>query len=700
MDTSKLDDCLVAANPRATPANLDALLAELKRNAPLPPEIAEKCDMLWEGWNESGLSIEQANFCFAVAALQSADSPQLRKIMTGAVKRLLPPYLTHNPVIRAIGVRDTGMPLSEAARRMHQLMMLKVGLSLFLPTSRRWGIAGAVDGINATLAVTGFGGMGGGLSIPLESVLKEAVLLNPSPDLLKLAGASTNPCDSNRFRTIISRQAVTPIDDAMMQLMAQSGCASHLAGDAFAKYWSAATPAAGATGERRSCDGRSLKEIDLLLSAEEKAAAGKLTDDEAAKFRTFFERLKAESARRDGKLLGLIVGKISERANASQMETMFAPLLNKAPFWPENPAMASLPSLEVWGELPSKTLDQIAAVTAMSFPEEYLAACALRLPLKALNSICEQVSFETLLDTVKRFRGCSADLMLWIWKNRKKHQSDQLLALVNLENTVRILGSEDPPKAWGAARRELRAMLLDKEDFQTRLIEGAGDNPSLFSAILQSALFLSSGERQSLMVKLARLSDNFRLHLESGAGQKILTAGIGKQEPVAAPVNEPSYTSVKSHKALMDELDDIINVQVPENREALRVARAHGDFRENSEYDAAKERRNHLSRRRSELERELANIQPVIMAQVKVDKTAVIGSVIEIEFNDGAKEKHYLLGAWDGQPERNFLSYRTVLGKAVLNRAIGETFDAPGGRKGKLVSVSALPAELIAELDA
>ena len=135
--------------------------------------------------------------------------------------------------------------------------------------------------------------------------------------------------------------------------------------------------------------------------------------------------------------------------------------------------------------------------------------------------------------------------------------------------------------------------------------------------------------------------------------------------------------------------------------EALKVARAHGDFRENSEFDAAKERRNFLSRRRSELERELARIQPINLRAIKVEDSAVIGSEIELRYDDGEAEVYQLLGAWDGDPERKFLSYRTRLGAAVLNRRQGETFEGAGRPQmhagcGSSLSLS---AEIIAELD-
>ena len=70
------------------------------------------------------------------------------------------------------------------------------------------------------------------------------------------------------------------------------------------------------------------------------------------------------------------------------------------------------------------------------------------------------------------------------------------------------------------------------------------------------------------------------------------------------------------------------------------------------------------------------------------------------EFAGGKVEKYYLLGAWDGDPDRRFLSYRTRLGKAVLNCRIGDSFAGPDGKDAELLSVRTLPAEIITELDA
>ena len=241
---------------------------------------------------------------------------------------------------------------------------------------------------------------------------------------------------------------------------------------------------------------------------------------------------------------------------------------------------------------------------------------------------------------------------------------------------------------------------MDNAEFQEYLINDAG--AMKITAALQGALFLSSGERQSLVVKLARVSKELQAHLESGAGQKILQAGMSQKEQKAAAAannNEPTYTSNVSHRRLMQELDDIIKIHRPENREALKTARAHGDFRENSEFDAAKERRNFLTRRQNELERELMFIQPINIRNVEVGNVAVIGSKVTIENEDGSQEVHYLLGAWDGDPDKNYLSYKTRLGQAIYNREKGEKIEKPNGSTATIVNIEPLEESVLKDMD-
>jgi len=702
MNSSAFEDLILTAVERPDKAvccELTKAVEEMKR--PLSEEVSGKLELLWEGWS-GALSDVQASFCITAASCGAADTPLFRKVFATAVKRLLPPYLNGTPVMRALGVRDDKRPPIEVAARLRRLLALKVGMILFLPSTKRWAVAGTVEAINGTLPVTGFAGSGGAARLPLEIVLPEAVLLNPGTELLRLVEPLAKPLPSEMLRGALARRAVFELDDDMMRQMAHAGCARGLDPVAFEAWWKggAATPTASAGG-RRSCDGRSIKEMALLLADEAKAGAGKFSSDEAAAFSAFFTKLKPDTAAREEKTLAEIVGTVFTRLDGTGAPEVFSPLVGKASFWPADPSGTALKSLAVWGDISTKVMEPLSRASFAVLSPEVLSALVMKLPLKALNCFAPHLDAGVLLDTVCRYRNCGADIMMWVWKNRKKLPDIELLDLINIENVTRTLASEEPPKEWGPARRELRQMLMDDEAFQTRLLEAAAGNVEMVCTILQGSLFLSSGERQSLIVKLARLSPSLRSQLESGAGSRIVNSDKKKGGDVPeVPVDNGLYTSVKSQKALAAELEDIINVQIPENREALKTARAHGDFRENSEFDAAKERRNHLSRRRNELERDLALVHPVLMRQVKVADEAVIGCEIELEYDDGETEVYQLLGAWDGDPQRKFLSYRARLGAAVLHRKVGESFAAPGGRKCKLVAVRELADALKAELDA
>lgn len=700
MDKAKFDELVLAVAAKAARAQIDALSAELKNAGnPLPETISASLNVLWENWGGKELDTASAEFCMLAASCGVADSPEFRKLLVNATKTLLTNDLGHNPVMRALGVRDEKTPLPEVAMRMKRLLALKNGTVIFLPASGRWGVANSIDPINCTLPVKTFRGVGSNGSLPLDVVLKDVICLELDIDLERLVLADAAPIPSQKFREIVKRRAKFEVDDRQMRAMALSGCARRMAPTAFDAYWNETAAVQTGKAERTSSSGRSLLEIDKLLTEEENSGAGEFNADDLVAFHAFFVRLRPDAAVRDGKLLGEVISKIASRCDKSNWKELFTPLISKAPFWPAEVAKAPWNILGSWGELSAKAITKISEITCEIFSVEYAANAMMRLPLKALNGIGLILNDDDIYDAASDCKTFTPDFLLWVWKNSKKRKSESLPALVTVESVCRVLSGAELPKAWSAARRELRNLLMDNAPFQTRMVESACGNMKLFTSVLQGALFLSASERQSLMVKLARISPALRAHIEGGAGQLILKAGVGKTNVGEAPVEEiPNLTSVKSHRRLVRELEDIINVQIPENREALKVARAHGDFRENSEFDAAKERRNHLSRRRSELEKELAQLQSLIMKNVTVKDTAVVGSAIELKYADGKSESYMLLGSWDGDPDRKFLSFRTRLGSAVLNRKVGETFDAPGG-KCTLVAVSALPAELIAELD-
>ncbi len=691
------DELLLRAAENSEIANLKPLLENLQETN-TAQDLAKFSDalmLLWEGFPEEP-SFEQAEFCLEAARLRIPDNAIFRQVLAVAVKTVLPPYLCKAGVVRALGLRDTNVPPNEIARRIDRLMSIKSGVITFLYESSRWGLISNLDALNATVAVNLYDG--GALGIGLERVLgrgyffKSSVATNKLLSPLKLTTLS-----SSEFRKIAEEQSLVRLSDGAVKSLAEKLMVPAVMTAAAFDDWYAQESAPApvrTTSVRGAADARSLKEMDLLLSQEIAARQTNLNAVQAEGFALFFEHLKPEVASREAKLLAEVIAKLADRAPREYWTTVMKPLQGKAPFWPHEPASAKLEDLEVWGNLAVKLSAKLCAMTAAIFGAQYLATLAVRLPLKSLN-VCAENLDASLIDSV--FANpplMTADVVLWAWKNRKNHPA--LSGLLKLENVVTALNYSRLPKEWGAAQRDLHTQLLDKEDFQKYMVGSVSDDVTTLVGALAGASTFSTGERQSLLVKLSRHSDKIREHLEAGAASKLLSGGIG-QEP-APTVEEPIYTSLASHRKMVQELHDIINIHQPENREALKTARAHGDFRENAEFDAAKERRNFLTRRRNELERDLGRVNALDFRTIKPGKFVDFGVTVELAVADGTKETYYYLGAWDGDPDKKYLSYKTKLGEVLRNRQLGDSVELPDGRRATIENISALPENVLKDM--
>ena len=135
MNVSAFEDLLMAAVDHPDKATCCELTKMLEADgATISADISGKLELLWEGW-DGALNEVQAAFCVFAASRGVADTPVFRKVFSGAVKRLLPPYLSGAPVMRALGVRDDKRPPIEVSARLNRLMNIKIGTIIFLPRS-------------------------------------------------------------------------------------------------------------------------------------------------------------------------------------------------------------------------------------------------------------------------------------------------------------------------------------------------------------------------------------------------------------------------------------------------------------------------------------------------------------------------------------------------------------------------------------
>ena len=77
------------------------------------------------------------------------------------------------------------------------------------------------------------------------------------------------------------------------------------------------------------------------------------------------------------------------------------------------------------------------------------------------------------------------------------------------------------------------------------------------------------------------------------------------------------------------------------------------------------------------------------------DITAVanIGTRVKVtNLGSGEQEEFALLGAWDGDPDQNYISYLTPMGQAILGRAPGEEVEFQLGDQTRRLRVDAVAA--------
>ena len=133
-------------------------------------------------------------------------------------------------------------------------------------------------------------------------------------------------------------------------------------------------------------------------------------------------------------------------------------------------------------------------------------------------------------------------------------------------------------------------------------------------------------------------------------------------------------------KALQDELDDLINVKVEENKKEISKARAYGDLSENSEYDAAKQEQAIIHARIDELREMIANAKVVDESQIDESKVSV-GSVVVLYNVERAKEfTYHIVGSYETDPENGKISDSSPIGAALLGAKAGDEVVVEGVR--------------------
>lgn len=277
-----------------------------------------------------------------------------------------------------------------------------------------------------------------------------------------------------------------------------------------------------------------------------------------------------------------------------------------------------------------------------------------------------------------RNRLLSADLLMWMAKERKGLAE----SVFDIDLGHAILGVIENDHMEGGPKRtgRLQDLLSDDRTLLGEMVLEAEeeDIKLLAKRILGSASF-DELTRRSLMARIIKARPEMEAMMAENATSQREDALI------------VSWDSMDRKK---QELEDLVNVKIPDNKREIQIARAEGDLRENGGYKAARDQQAVLLRLQGKYERELRNARGTDFANVSTDKVG-IGTVVDVEdIPSGEKETFTILGAWDGDQEKNIISYLSESAKALIGKTVGEEVELPtdshhGSRRAKVTAIRA-----------
>lgn len=278
--------------------------------------------------------------------------------------------------------------------------------------------------------------------------------------------------------------------------------------------------------------------------------------------------------------------------------------------------------------------------------------------------------FEHIKVSLSR-HSLGADALAWISRERKKASEPVFDGSVGsvILTVLEQDSLDDGPRKTG----RLANLLLDDKTLVGDILSTMEMNDVRnFARKLLSSPAFPDLDRKSLMARVIKAVPETQDMVTGESKTKVDDSLI------------VSWESLDRRKA---EYEDLVNNRIPSNVKEISAARAHGDLRENFEYHAAKQMQVVLNTRKGELERDLERARPTDFDGA--DTSSInIGTKLILSVAGKDDINYTMLGAWDADPEKNVLSYLSVMGQALLGKSVGETAKVPDMDTEELMTVT------------
>jgi transcription elongation factor GreA len=347
------------------------------------------------------------------------------------------------------------------------------------------------------------------------------------------------------------------------------------------------------------------------------------------------------------------------------------------------PVEGEITASTIWGQdvKPGPIIEQMPAVkhrrALQSYKEsnpalwhEALLVTFNGVPAKLAGEIAslliQEGKLNLLKDTLAKLishHTANSELLLWLAKER----SDSFADILGPEVFRAMLSAMERDQFNEKKSNRLRDFILDDQQLLVELI-GSADFEVIkdLTRALQLSPCFDDMDKRSLLARIVK----------SYPAVQSLISGETKQDTSLIV----SWESLEKRK---NEYTELVQKKIPANSKEIAIARSYGDLRENHEYKAAKEMQKILMRRKSELEAQLVRARGTDFANAKTDVVSIGTRVKVTDLGSNSGETYTILGAWDGDPDKNILSYLTPLAQAMVGKKPGEDleFDMDGTKK-------------------
>lgn len=140
--------------------------------------------------------------------------------------------------------------------------------------------------------------------------------------------------------------------------------------------------------------------------------------------------------------------------------------------------------------------------------------------------------------------------------------------------------------------------------------------------------------------------------------------------------------TVNGAKKLQEELVRLKTKDRPTVIEAIAVARAHGDLKENAEYHAAREQQSFIEGRIKEIDCKLGDSIIIDVTTVDANGKVVFGSTVEVADEETGDELTYqIVGEDEADIKNNKISFSSPIARALIGKEQDDVVEiqTPGG---------------------